>query len=146
MSTSRHIIQSLKRLNYYLEDGKVLKSQQNEREGLNRCPKCGRPFRPGSNTCMHCASKKKVIKRLWNMAKPYKGFVLCSVGLFFVVSGLNLFLPYINKILVDDYIKNPDQKTILLSSFVLVIFSMLAVQLLIRGLSMLKSHLLIKNT
>jgi ATP-binding cassette subfamily B protein len=92
---------------------------------------------------MHCASKKKVVKRLWNMAKPYKGFVLCSVALFFVVSALNLFLPYINKILVDDYIKNPDHESIALTSFVLVILSMLGVQLLIRGLSMVKSHLLI---
>ncbi len=143
MSTSRHIIHSLKRLNYFLEDGKILKLSQTQGEGNNRCPKCGRPYRPGSSMCMHCASKKKVIKRLWNMAKPYKWFVFCSVALFFVVSALNLFLPYINKILVDDYIKNPDQKTVRLSAFVLVIFSMLGVQLLIRGLSMLKSHLLI---
>ena len=143
MSASRQIIQSLKRLNYFLEDGKVLQFKQGEGDGSGRCPKCGRPYRPGSTTCMHCASKKKVVKRLWYMAKPYKGFVLCSVALFFVVSGLNLFLPYINKILVDDYIKSPAPESIALISFVLVILSMLGVQLVIRGMSMVKSHLLI---
>ena len=143
MCSSNHIIHSLKRLNHFLEDGKEIKAPQGENAGLNRCPKCGRPFRPGSTMCLHCASKKKVVKRLWNVAKPYKGFIIASVILFFTVSALNLLLPYINKILVDDYIKREDPQNVALTSFVLVIFSMLGVQLLVRGVSMLRSHLLI---
>ena len=143
MCSSKHIIHSLKRLNHFLEDGKEIKAPQGENAGLNRCPKCGRPFRPGSTMCLHCASKKKVVKRLWNVAKPYKGFIIASVILFFTVSALNLLLPYINKILVDDYIKREDPQNVALTSFVLVIFSMLGVQLLVRGVSMLRSHLLI---
>ncbi|MBE6653224.1 MAG: ABC transporter ATP-binding protein [Ruminococcaceae bacterium] len=143
MSTSRQIIHSLKLFNHYLEDGKELRSRGNDNGGVNRCPKCGRPYRPGSNMCLHCASKKKVIKRLWNVAKPYKGFMITSIVLFFAVSGLNLILPYINKILVDEYIKSENPHNILLVSFVTVILSMLGVTLLIRGVSMLRSHLLI---
>lgn len=143
MCSSKQIIHCLKRLNHFLEDGKEIKAPQGENAGLNRCPKCGRPFRPGSTMCLHCASKKKVVKRLWNVAKPYKGFIIASVILFFTVSALNLLLPYINKILVDDYIKREDPQNVALTSFVLVIFSMLGVQLLVRGVSMLRSHLLI---
>ena len=143
MSTSKYIIHSLKRLNHFLEDGREIKSPRDENAGQTRCPKCGRPFRPGSTMCMHCASKKKVVKRLWGVAKPYKGFIIGSIILFFTVSGLNLILPYINKILVDDYIKREDPQSVALTSFVLVILSMLGVQLLVRGVSMLRSHLLI---
>ena len=54
MNGSERIIRSLKRLNYFLEDGKVLRSQSPDEAG-NRCPKCGRPYRPGSTICVHSA-------------------------------------------------------------------------------------------
>ena len=84
-----------------------------------------------------------MIKRLWNVAKPYRFFIIASIVLFFTVSALNLILPYINKVLVDDYIKREDAHNVALTSFVLVILSMLGVQLLVRAVSMLRSHLLI---
>lgn len=143
MSTSRQIIHLVKRFNHYLEDGRDLRRGTDEGAGQTRCPKCGRPYRPGSSTCLHCASKKQVVKRLWGVAKPYKGFLILSIILFFAVSGLNLILPYINKLLVDDYIQSATPEQVKLFSFVLVILSMLGVTLLTRGVSMLRSHLLI---
>ncbi len=143
MSASKQIIHSLKRLNHFLEDGRNIKPSQNDAGGMTRCPKCGRPFRPGSTMCLHCASKKQVVKRLWQVAKPYKFFMISSIILFFTVSGLNLILPYINKILVDEYIKSENPQNIRLASFALVILSMLGVTLLVRAVSMLRSHLLI---
>lgn len=143
MSVSRQIIHNLKRVNHYLEDGREIKAPEDENAGLTRCPKCGRPFRPGSTMCMHCASKKKVVKRLWKVASPYKGFLILSIILFFIVSGLNLILPEINRVLVDEYIQSKDPQNVKLLSFVLVILSMLGVTLLVRAVSMLRSHLLI---
>ncbi len=143
MSTSKQIIHILKRFNHYLEDGKELKLSADEGEGMGRCEKCGRPFNPGSSTCMHCTSKKKVVKRLWNVAKPYKGFIISSIILFFAVSALNLLVPYINKILVDDYIQSKNPSAVALAPFALVVLSMLGAQLLVRGVSMIRSHLLI---
>ena len=56
---------------------------------------------------------------------------------------LNLAIPYINKILVDDYITNENPESVALVPFVLVVLSMLATQLIVRGVSMVRSHLLI---
>ena len=143
MSASRQIVHSVKRFNRYLEDGREIHLEQQDSVRLSCCPKCGRPYRPGSSSCLHCASKKQVVKRLWRVASPYKGFIIASVILFFTVSALNLILPYINKILVDDYIKSPTPQTIRLAAFLTVILSMLGVSLLVRAVSMLRSHLLI---
>ena len=143
MSSSKRIIHALKKLNHYLEDGKELHASSDGEDGVDRCEKCGRPFQPGSKTCMHCTSKKKVVKRLWKVASPYKGFIFSSIVLFFLVSVLNLAIPYINKILVDDYIKSENPEAVSLIPFVLVVLSMLGTQLLVRGVSMVRSHLLI---
>jgi len=141
MSSAKRIIHSVKRLNHYLEDGRELNTLNDD--GADRCEKCGRPFQPGSNSCMHCTSKKKVVKRLWRVASPYRVFIFSSIVLFFLISLLNLAVPYINKILVDDYIQSKNPEGVSLISFVLVILSMLGTQLIIRGVSMLRSHLLI---
>ena len=42
---------------------------------------------------------------MWEIAKPYKSYILVSVVMYFVISALNLLGPYFNRILVDDYIK-----------------------------------------
>ena len=119
MSSSKRIIHVIKKLNHYLEEGKELASLSDD-DGNDRCEKCGRPFQPGSKSCMHCSNKKKVVKRLWNVASPYKGFIIGSIVLFFLVSVLNLALPYINKILVDDYIQSKNPEGVSLIPFVLV--------------------------
>ena len=142
MSTSKRIIHVIKKYNHFLEDGKRIGALADS-EKLDRCEKCGRPFPPGSNTCVHCADKKKVIKRLWGFAKPYRGFIISSIILFFTVSVLNLAVPYINKILVDDYIQSKNPEGVSLLPFVLVVLSILGAQLLVRGVSMVRSHLLI---
>lgn len=142
MTMAKHIIHVLKKLNHYLEDGTEIKSS-GENDGIERCLKCGRPYPPGSNVCIHCSSKKKVAKRLWGVAKPYRFFILASIVLFVAVSALNLIIPYINKILVDDYIQTKNPEGVVLSSFIVAILSMLGAQLLVRGVSMVRSHILI---
>ncbi len=117
----------VKRINRY-KDKKVY-SYDYEETLLRFCPKCGRPIRPGMTVCEHCVSKGKYLKRLWDIASPYKWYIFLSTALFFVVTLINMLPPYINRILVDDYIT---PKNDVLVGFLSVIGAMIGVHLLSR--------------
>ena len=87
--------------------------------------------------------KLKTLTRLWGIVKPYKLFIFLSIIFFFVVSGLNLILPEISRIVTDDYINTKTPESISATSFVLTILLMLWVQTVLRLFSMFRSHLLI---
>ncbi len=150
MRHAKAAIASVKRLNRILERGvdyydkmRARTPQADLEEERSTCPKCGRPFPRGSQSCPHCASKIKTIKRLWQIIKPYKWFVILSVILFGVVSGLNLIIPEINRIITDDYINAKPTKTVELSGFVMMILLMLLTQVVLRAIGVLRSHALI---
>ena len=75
------------------------------------------------------------------MIAPYKLFVFMSVVMFFVISGMRLLLPYINRIAVDDYIRSTEVVSI--NGFVIVLLSIAALEVTLRILSSVRSHLLI---
>lgn len=135
---SDKITKAVRRINSVLEgNATVIK------EAEKKCPKCGRPYRQGSETCVHCVDRKKILVRTWKLLAPYKGFVLTSVVMFFAISGLNLLLPYLNRVAVDSYIKSPDPSSVNLGAFAVIMLSMLAVEFVSKGFSALRSHLLI---
>ncbi len=74
------------------------------------CPKCGRKIPKGMASCLHCADKKSMFRRLLSMAKPFRWYILASALLFFVGFAVQLIGPYVNKLLVDGYINNADAK------------------------------------
>ena len=143
------ITESAKRLNRIIEHGvdhyfemRARHPQQNDGEGVGRtCPKCGRPLPRGSVKCPRCASKIETLKRLWKIMQPHKWFILLSVVLFITVSGLNLIIPEINKVLTDDYINS--KSAVDGSKYVVVILLMLLSQVVLRLVSVLRSHALI---
>lgn len=148
MSQSKAAIGATKRFNRIVEgvgfedyDPSTDKSKKDHGFGGRRCPKCGKPMRRG--VCMSCTNKLKVLKRLWGIVKPYKLFIFLSVVFFFVVSGLNLILPEINRIITDDYINTKDPNNLSVASYILTILLMLLVQTVLRLFSMFRSHLLI---
>ncbi len=151
MSKSKAISESVKRLNRVLERGFDYYDRLRERskndatcdafEKSGRCEKCGRPLPKGSEKCPRCVSKFATLKRLWEIIKPYKLFIFISVILFVVVSGLNLVIPEINKILVDDYI---DAKNAKAFEYLCLILLMLLSQIVLRAVGVLRSHALIK--
>lgn len=110
-------------------------------EGSKRCSKCGRPMRRG--VCTHCTDKLKTVKRLWQIVKPYKLFIILSVVFFIAVSLLNLVLPEINRMVTDDYINSDAPAGLSIVDYIAVILSMLVVQVILRSFAMLRSHLLI---
>ena len=151
MSCSKRAIDAVKRLNRIIEFGieyhdKLRARQKGKGESLGErrvCSKCGRPLPRGSEKCPRCTNKFKNLLRLWNIIKPYKWFVVLSVILFVVVSGLNLISPEINKIVTDDYINARNPETVEAYKYVLMILLMLGVQILLRAVSMFRSHALI---
>ena len=149
MSLSKRAISASKRFNRIAENAGFpnydpsrdnAKRKKEDGEG-GRCPKCGRMMRRGG--CVHCTNKFATLARLWKMVKPYRVLIIFSVIFFFLVSAMNLILPEINRIVTDDYINSGDPKGISPISYVTVILSMLLVQVLIRAVSMFRSHLLI---
>lgn len=132
----------VKELNRKTNDGNV--NYEYEKEINRVCPKCGRPYRDGSSICTHCVNKKNYILRLWEIAKPFRIWIFASVLCYFIIALANLLPPYLNRILVDDYIKAETMPQ--LWQFVTVILSMLGVNILIRLLSMGRSLLLINTS
>ncbi len=132
--------QCVKRANHYLRHGN-LDFSRFSKSGAVTCPKCGKPYPRGSKTCPRCTSKKKALLRLLKMALPEKWYIALSVILFFVVTAVNVVTPYINRILVDDYIQN-DPSNVFLFGFIGVIFAMLGTQILRRLVSVFRGYFL----
>ncbi len=127
-------------MNRYLEGKEI--SYEYEKEIDRRCPKCNRLYRPGSTVCEHCVEKKNYIARLWKIAKPYHKQIYFSVVFYFIIAAANLIPPYINRVLVDDYINADELPQVF--KYLTVILSMLGVYLVTRLLSMVRSIHLIK--
>lgn len=108
------------------------------------CETCGRPFIPGSSFCSFCSKKSGVVTRLWEIAKPYKWYLLAAIVLFLGITAVDLSLPILNRILVDEYITSPTPQAVRLSPFVTVIAAMAGVRLLSSLLSIFRNRVLIK--
>ena len=105
------------------------------------CIKCGRPlFGASGEVCSRCRSKKRVLKQLWDIMAGSRFFIFTSVILFFVVTAINLIAPYLHSVLVDTYI---EPGYAFLEGFAVVILSILLVNLLSRGISIVRSRILI---
>ncbi len=131
---------ALKQMTKHLKGEKINYDYETELDRV--CPKCGRPFRPGANFCDHCVDKRKYLARLWEIAKPYRFYIYSSVFLYIFIAAVNLVPPYLNRILVDEYIQAETKP--LWQQFLLVILSILGVNLITRLLSMVRSLTLIE--
>lgn len=132
--------QAVKRANHVLRYGDMDFSRFSDAAGRS-CPKCGKPYPRGSHTCTHCSSKKKTLARLVTYAKPEWKAILASVLLFFVTTAVSVFLPYVNRVLVDDYIR-ADSKSVLWIGFIGVILTMLAANVIRRLVSIARGYFL----
>lgn len=116
----------------------------NDKRRVRFCPKCGRAYLRGSSTCLRCGGAKKVAGHLFALARPFLPTLVLAILLFLAVSGLNLVEPYISRVLIDDYIKNPDAANIGLASLVTVVVALAVTQLFSRLLSIARSRVLLK--
>ena len=87
-------------INHYLMTGHLVEESDIDEP---KCPKCGLPL-DSFTECPYCASKVKTFSKLFGRIKPYKGVfaiaILCTV----LSELLNVVSPYINRILIDDYV------------------------------------------
>ena len=107
------VAKNVRRLVRFCETGKY--ADDAELFTATVCPKCGRKLRPGMNTCINCANRGSLVKRLFQVASPYKKWIILSVFLFFVIFAVNLLGPYVNKLLVDGYIDSEAARAAVLS-------------------------------
>lgn len=101
------------------------------------CPKCGKPYPHGMHSCPRCASKKKVVRRLFALAKPEWKWLLLSVSFFFLTTAVSVIIPYINRIMVDNYIQ-ANEESFFLWGFIGVVLSLLLANILRRGFSVVR--------
>lgn len=153
MPHAKRAMLSVKLLNRIIEHGwdyyeKIRARRKNrdieEEADIRRfCPKCHRPIPRGSQKCPRCQGKADTVKRLWQIVKPYKWFIFVSVVLFALVSGLNLIIPEINKIITDDYINSKNPESLKAWNYTAMILLMLLAQIVLRFISVMRSHALI---
>lgn len=136
MENAEPFSEAVKHLNRCVDTGKI---EAFDLDGTGvLCPKCKRPFPPGSKTCPRCADKGKYLKRLWQIAKPYRKYIYISVFIYFVIAGINMLLPYFNRILVDDYIRAESMPKA--SQYILAVLMILAVNIVSRLLTMVRTY------
>lgn len=132
MMRSSMFSKAFKRMNRYLESGKA-------EEGWNDfdavvCDKCHHPIPSGSKVCPRCVPKGDYLKRLLAIAAPFKWYIAATVVLYFIIAAIGLVSPYLNRILVDNYIQ-ADTKP-LMGQFAIIILCILGIDLLSRLLGM----------
>ncbi len=108
------------------------------------CPQCNRKYPPGSHICPHCTAKAGYLKRIWEIAKPYRLFIFISIVLYFVTAAIQLLPPELNRILVDSYIEKEgaaelSETTAFVIGFLSVIGAILGVSILQRLLGVVRS-------
>lgn len=142
MVNAKAFSSAVKRMNKYLESGYSEERWSTYEKVL--CDKCHRALPTGSQICPHCVDKKGYILRLLKMAAPYKWGLLFSVFMYFVIAVTGLLSPFLNRILVDDYI-NADAKPAA-AQFIIVVISIALVGLLQRLFSIVRGRIQIKVT
>ena len=95
-----------------------------------RCDKCGRVIPPWSEVCPACLSRRKVLSRLLDFVKPYKGQAIWGFGLAILATGVGLVRPYLSKPMMDFGLgtaRNHGADYSLLMKYILVMAGLLVV-------------------
>ena len=85
-----------------------------KRDLPRHCPTCSRRLQEGTNVCPLCLDKNKIISRLLEYAKPYRGQMILAAFLMVTVTVMGLAPPFITKIIIDDVLQQKDTGSILL--------------------------------
>ena len=136
--------QAVKYANHVLRYGDLDFSRFSDAAGKS-CHKCGKPFPRGARTCPKCSSKKQALSRLLEIAKREWLLIVASMLLFALTTVINVIMPYINRVMVDDYIQSspPDsEQQIFWIGFVSVVAALLAANLAKRLLQIARGYFL----
>ena len=75
-------------------------------ESEHFCPKCGRPFIPGTNICPFCRDTKEVYRKLWGLTKGLRLMLFFPLFVSVINLIIQFILPAIQRVAVNDYITN----------------------------------------
>lgn len=131
MSSVEEVGEFCKVINHYLKTGEETEIST---EGFRVCPKCGRHYAKGLNTCLFCVEKSYLAKKVAMLAKPYLPTLLFAGFFVTLASFCNALLPVFNEKLVDDFLYN---KTLPVGDTVKGVISLA----LIMGLSQILSRI-----
>ncbi len=87
--------------NHLIETGDLLEINTDD---LPVCPKCHRHYLKGMNMCMFCVKKSYVFSRAFTYFKPYLKPLILTGILMSVANVLGAIMPYINSLLIDNYL------------------------------------------
>lgn len=136
----KQITKRVKRINHYIESGKLSNLDTGDD---NCCPKCGKPYRPGSTLCLYCTDKKKVLRRIVGLLKPHALPMILAMSMYILICVFYLVGPYLHKMAVDDYILANSIEEVNFGVFSLILLLMLTLQLGTKLVTMLRRHILI---
>lgn len=113
-------------------------------EKQTRCPKCGKPFRPGSSRCDMCTDRAGLYRRLLKYVKPYAFPLSIAVFLYFANSLIRLAEPELQKRLVDECINAGLPFSEVSVKFYSLIVGMIICGLTVLGVRIIRSIIMVK--
>jgi ATP-binding cassette subfamily B protein len=118
----------LSRFAYISRGCRLLKENPEARvfsnESETTCLKCGRAL-PGTKVCPRCSNKKRgMVHELKTMIAPYKKTMGVIMIFMLLATCVTLFNPSMQKVLIDDVIKNGDKTFLSALPVLLAMFAM----------------------
>ncbi len=80
------------------------KGKTPEKAKPKKCPKCGKPFPRGAQTCVSCTDKRKLLGRFMGYAKGNMGLLAAGGVFLLLTSGVSVLLPRIQRYMIDNYL------------------------------------------
>jgi ATP-binding cassette subfamily B protein len=105
------------------------------------CSKCGRVFPDESRICPNCINKFKVLLRLLSILKPYISLMVGTLAIFWILTGIRLVMPQLQRLLIDDLLRAGKKD---LNLLLLYVGAMAAGRVISVGLTIIRSRLMVK--
>lgn len=86
----------------YITEKKI---RQVEPVELDICSTCGRNLPEGSKVCPVCIDTRKILSRLWEIMRPHIKMMLGVTMIFWLIAGVELLLPQLQRVLIDDVLE-----------------------------------------
>lgn len=99
--------------NHLIETGELLEINTAQ---LPICPKCHRHYLRGMNMCMFCVKKSYVFSRAFTYFKPYAKSLVITGLLMALANTIGAIMPFINSLLIDNYLVPTENATPLFDS------------------------------
>jgi len=78
-----------------------------------RCDKCGRVIPPWAESCPACMSRRRILWRLLDYVRPYKGRAIGGFLLGLITTGMWMIIPGLTKPLIDRGLRGGDYNVVL---------------------------------